>query len=61
MMQPIDPKTHVVVDLRDCAEIPGAEAVDLDTGEVSVRELTYDGEVRRVVSMPGRVRVVRRR
>jgi hypothetical protein len=60
-MQPIDPKTQMVVDLSSCDEIVGAEAVDIDAGEVTVRELTYSGEVRRVVSMPGQVRVVRKR
>lgn len=61
MMLQINPKLQMAVDLRDCSEIVGAEAVDLETGEVSVREITYSGEARRVVSMPGQIRVVRRR
>jgi hypothetical protein len=34
MIREIDPRTHAVVDLRSCTEIPGAVAVDTDTGEV---------------------------
>jgi hypothetical protein len=34
MIREIDPKTHAVIDLRSCTEIPGAVAVDTDTGEV---------------------------
>lgn len=61
MMQAIDKTTQMVVDLRSFSEIKGAESVDLDAGQVSVREATYDGEVVvRTIHLPIGVKIVRR-
>lgn len=60
-MTPIDTLTHMAVSLESYAEIPGAEAADLLTSEVLVREVTYSGEVCRTIHVPAGVRIVRRR
>lgn len=61
MLREINPKTHAVIDLRSCAEISGAVAVDLDTGEVRTKRRTYMDEfVEETARMPDGVRVVRR-
>ncbi len=58
-MQQVDER-HAVVDLCDCREIQGAVAVDLDSGHVTVREVTFAGETQRTIHCPAGLRVVRR-
>jgi hypothetical protein len=58
-MQPID-AAHMVVDLTDYSEIRGAQAADIETGSVSVREMTYTGEVYRTVQYPIGIKITRR-
>jgi hypothetical protein len=63
MIREINPKTHAVIDLRDCREISGAVAVDTDTGEVRTVRKTgqyMDELVERTEPFPNGVRVVRR-
>lgn len=60
MLRDIDPKTHMVVDLRDCAEIKGATAADIETGEVRVTRPTFDGPEIVSVYLPTGIRIVRR-
>jgi hypothetical protein len=63
MMNAINTKTHAVIDLRSCTEIPGAVAADTDTGEVIVIRKTgqyMDVLVEELTWMPSGVRVVRR-
>jgi hypothetical protein len=61
MMQPIDARAQMVVDLSDCSEIKGADAADLETNQVHVREITYSGEVHRTIHLPSGIKIVRRR
>jgi hypothetical protein len=61
MMQTIDKQTQMVVDLTDYSEIKDAEAADLDTNQVSVREVTYAGEMRKTLTLPVGIRIVKRR
>jgi hypothetical protein len=60
MMQPIA-ATHMVVDLTTCSEILGAQSADIETGTVSVREMTYSGPVEKTIVLPVGIRIVRRR
>jgi hypothetical protein len=63
MLREINPKTHAVIDLRSCTEIPGAVAVDTDTGEVRTKRRTgqyMDELIIETAWLPDGVRVVRR-
>lgn len=61
MMQRIDPRTHMVVDLSDCSEVDGAVGVDLETNQVAVRRTTYDGNEYVLMDIPGGVKLMKRR
>lgn len=63
MIHDINPKTHAVIDLRSCTEIPGAVWVDTDTCEVHVMHKTgqyMDQLVKGAECFPNGVRVIRR-
>jgi len=61
MFREINPKTQAVVDLRDGSEVPGAVAVDDETGDIRVVRKTFDGDEIAVVRLLHGFRVVRRR
>lgn len=61
MMLPINPQRQMVVDRSSYGEVKGAEAVDLETNQVAVREITYSGEARRTLYFAAGVTIVRRR
>lgn len=60
MVTNINVRTQMITDLSTCSEIIGAVAVDLDTGEVSVRERVGGRETLWTMMCPQGARIVRR-